>query len=212
MPLTSVKDWRVCLVVDPELFPHVNLLKAVTEAVAAGISSIQLRVKSSSTRHFFELATQLASLLRASNTPFIINDRVDIALACRADGVHLGQEDLPLAAAREILGPRRIIGISVNTVEEARAAEEGGADYIGVGPIFPTTSKKELRKILGLPGLREIRQATKLPILAIGGIKPENAASVHQAGADGVAVISAVLGKSDIKVQVNKLLQALEEI
>jgi len=134
---------------------------------------------------------------------------VDIALACGADGVHLGQQDLPLEVARKILGPNKIIGLSVNTVAEAWEAEKKGADYLGVGPIFPTSSKKDIRNLLGLSGLKKIREATSLPLMAIGGINLDNAAAVLQAGADGVAVISAILGAANLSLQIKKFLQVL---
>jgi len=210
MTISRIRNWRLYLIVDLELFPRINILEAVQEATAAGISALQLRVKQASTRDFFHLATQLASFLQSSSIPFIINDRVDIALACGADGVHLGQDDLPPEVARKILGPNKIIGLSVNTVTEAREAARSGVDYLGVGPIFPTSSKKNLRPLLGLEGLQKIRQVTSLPILAIGGINPENAAGVLQAGADGVAVISAILGAADITQQVKRFLQVLK--
>lgn len=204
----NIKNWRLCLIIDPELYPELNLLHVVEEAVKGGVSVIQLRLKKTSTKKFYQLAASLSPLLQSAQVPFIINDRVDIALACDASGVHLGQDDLPLAVARRILGPSKIIGISVNNQDEARQAEKEGADYLGVGPIFPSLSKKNLRSLLGIEGLKKIRHQTSLPILAIGGITPENINGVLQAGADGVAVISSILGAADIKAQVKKFIKA----
>lgn len=207
--ISPIKNWRLYLIIDPELYPQINVFEVTKEAIAAGISAIQLRVKQAPSRDFFHLASQLTLLLQAASIPFIINDRVDIALACGADGVHLGQQDLPLEVARKILGPNKIIGLSVNTVAEAWEAEKKGADYLGVGPIFPTSSKKDIRNLLGLSGLKKIREATSLPLMAIGGINLDNAAAVLQAGADGVAVISAILGAANPSLQIKKFLQVL---
>ncbi|HDJ23456.1 MAG TPA: thiamine phosphate synthase, partial [Candidatus Aminicenantes bacterium] len=178
MDVFSSPNWKVCLIIDPELYPELNLLQVVEDAIAGGISLVQLRLKKSSTKKFYQVATGIATHLRSSPLPLIINDRVDIALACNAAGVHLGQDDLPLAVARQLLGPSKIIGISVNNPDEARRAEEGGADYLGVGPIFPTSSKENLRPLLGIEGLKKVRKMTSLPLLAIGGITPENMGAV----------------------------------
>ena len=209
MDLFSSPNWKVCLIIDPELYPELNLLQVVEDAIAGGISLVQLRLKKSSTKKFYQVATGIATHLRSSPLPLIINDRVDIALACNAAGVHLGQDDLPLAVARQLLGPSKIIGISVNNPDEARRAEEGGADYLGVGPIFATSSKENLRPLLGIEGLKKVRKMTSLPLLAIGGITPENMGAVRQAGANGVAVISGILGAKDIKAQIKKFTHPL---
>ncbi len=175
-----------------------NLPSLIEAAVSGGVTVVQLRSKRQSTRAFCDLARDVIRILKPRRIPLIINDRIDVALACGADGVHLGQQDLLLTDARRILGPSGIIGISVNTIEEARDAENGGADYLGVGPLFPTSSKSRLRPILGLEGLRRIRKQVRLPLLAIGGISTDNAAAVRRAGADGVAVISALISAPDI--------------
>ncbi|MFW6160270.1 MAG: thiamine phosphate synthase [Acidobacteriota bacterium] len=202
-------DWKLCLIADPDLVNEDKLIPKVEEAVEAGVTLVQLRVKSLSTRKFLELAIPLSALLRKKNIPFLVNDRVDIALVSQASGVHLGQDDLPLPYARKILGPDKIIGISVHNLEEALTAEKKGADYLGAGPVFPTSSKKDLSPLLGLEGIRLIREKTHLPILAIGGIKPENASAVIAAGADGVAAISAFFQKKDVRLVSGEFKQAL---
>jgi thiamine-phosphate pyrophosphorylase len=202
-------DWRLCLIADAEAAGDRNLVSIIREAVDAGTTLVQLRGKKLSTRQFMNLALEASEYLKSRNIPFIINDRIDIALSCEADGVHLGQEDLPLPFARQILGKQKLIGISVNTVKEAEEAEAKGANYIGVGPIYHTPSKEELRTILHLEGLRTIREKVKIPILAIGGIQAETARDVISAGADGIAVISALMASEDIRKATSKLLEAI---
>jgi len=206
----SKVDWTLCLIADPEFSADRNIPAIVEDAVRSGVTLVQLRAKNLSCRDFLDLALNLTAFLNAHHIPLIINDRVDIALACRASGVHLGQDDLPLPLARQLLGPDKIIGISVNSREEAVAAEKQGADYLGVGPVYPTSTKKDLRAILGLPGLKAISETVRIPILAIGGITAENAGEVMASGADGVAVISAILGAEDISQATRKLLEAIQ--
>lgn len=202
-------DWRLCLVADAEAAGTRDLLAIIREAADAGATLIQLRGKTLDTRDFLDLAMRTSGFLKPRGIPLIINDRADVVLASGADGLHLGQKDLPLAYARKILGKERLIGISVNTIEEARAAESGGADYIGVGPIHFTSSKDKLPTILGLEGLRFVREKVRIPILAIGGIDADNAKAVMASGADGIAVISAIMGADNISKATGKLLSAL---
>lgn len=202
-------DWTLCLIADTGFSAGRDILPIVEEAVRSGVTLIQLRSKDFPSRDFFDLGLNLSRLLKPLNIPLIINDRADIALACSASGVHLGQDDLPLSAARQLLDPDKIIGISVNTVSEAQAAEKGGADYLGVGPVYPTSTKKGLKTVLGIQGLKIIRDRVRLPILAIGGIDAENGGEVMASGADGAAVISAILGAEDIGRATRELLEAL---
>lgn len=204
-------DWKLCLIADPSFVPENRLLEKVKEAVESGVTLVQLRVKSLSSRKFFELALLLSSLLKKKDIPFIVNDRVDIALASQASGVHLGQNDLPLSYARKILGPDKIIGISAHNLKEALTAEKEGADYLGVGPVFHTISKNNLSPIIGVDGIRLIRKKIRIPILAIGGITPENSSEVIAAGADGLAAISAFFKKSDIRQVAKNFRQAMSE-
>ena len=202
-------DWRLCLVADAEAAGPRNLVSIIQEATKAGATLIQLRSKKSKTREFLDLALQTAEILKHTEIPLIINDRVDVALACGADGVHLGQQDMPLVHARKLLGKDRLIGISVNTIEEAQAAEREGADYIGVGPVYFTSSKDKIPGILGLEGLRAVRKKVHIPILAIGGINTQNVRAVISCGADGIAVISAIMGADDAAKATTRLLNAL---
>jgi thiamine-phosphate pyrophosphorylase len=210
--LHSRIDWRLCFIADTEALAGMDVLQMIGDAVAGGATIIQMRTKKRDTREFLEVVMKTAEFLRNRKVPLIINDRVDVALACDADGVHLGQTDMPLPYARKILGKKRIIGISINTLDEARAAEKEGANYLGVGPVFPTSSKMDVPPVLGLEGIREIREKTKLPILAIGGINAANIADVISAGASGVAVISAVAGSGNPRAAATELIEAIEKV
>lgn len=195
--LEDMLDLSLYLVTDRDLAVGRPLAGIVRAAADAGVTCVQLRDKSGSTRTLVSQAQELISLLRPRGIPLIVNDRVDVALATGADGVHLGQDDLPLPAARALLGPSRVIGISVESVEQAIAAERTGADYLGVSPVFATPTKTDTAAPLGLDGLSAIRRATALPLVAIGGIGAHNAAAVIRAGADGVAVVSAIVAAAD---------------
>jgi len=203
-------DWRLCVIADVKAAGGRYLPPLIEESVEAGATMIQLRAKRLDTEDLFNLCCRIEEVLRGHDVPLVINDRVDIALACGTEGVHLGQRDLPLKHARALLGKKRIIGISVSTVDEALDAEAGGADYLGAGPVFYTDSKKNLPRTLGTEGLKAIRAEVKIPVLAIGGITVERTAEVAAAGADGIAVISAVWGKDDIAGAVKALLAAFK--
>ena len=189
-------DYGLYLVTDRVLAGGRELVDIVGEAVAGGVSCVQLREKHSDTRVFIDQARQLMALLKPAGIPLIINDRVDVALAVGAAGVHLGQKDMAIADARRLAGPRMIIGISAESLEDALRAESEGADYIGVSPVFATATKADAAPPLGLAGLRRIRAAVALPLVGIGGISRDNAGAVIAAGADGVAVVSAVVAAS----------------
>jgi thiamine-phosphate pyrophosphorylase len=205
-------DWRLCLIVDAEKMGKKDIISAILEAVKGGVSLVQLRAKKLRTREFLEMSLKISEILKEKNIPFIINDRVDIALSCKADGVHLGQQDLSLFYARKIMGKNRLIGVSINTVNEATEAEQGGADYLGVGPVFFTPTKEDLRPTLGIEGLREIRKIVRIPILAIGGVNAENARKIIDTGVNGVAVVSAILSSENIKKAARELAQAVRRI
>jgi thiamine-phosphate pyrophosphorylase len=158
---------------------------------------VQLREKTCSTREFIAEARAVRDFLKSRGVPLIINDRVDVALAVGADGVHLGQGDMLLAEARAILGESKVIGISAESLRDAVEAENAGADYLGVSPIFATPTKTDTAAPLGLEGLRAIRREVRLPLVAIGGLNAGNAAAVIAAGADGVAVVSAIAAADD---------------
>ena len=203
-------DFSLYLVADAEFAAGRDLLGMVGAAVRGGVTVVQLRAKNLPSRDFLELGLRAADLLARTGVPLLVNDRLDIALACGAGGIHLGQEDMPLAAARKILGGDRIIGISVNTVEEARAAEAGGADYVGASPAFATATKETALPILGPEGVRSIKRAVRIPVVAIGGISAVNAAALVHSGADGIAVISAILGAPDARRATEDLRKAFK--
>ena len=180
-------------------------------ALAAGVRLFQYRNKSGSRREVYNASYELAGMVKRSGGVFIVNDHADIAKAVDADGVHLGQDDLPLEYGRKILGRDKLIGISTHSVEQAREAEAAGADYIGFGPLFPTTTK-DAGTQQGAERLRLVRNAVTLPVLAIGGIRPDTVAETMQAGADGVAVISAVLSASDPGAVARDLIKRINAI
>ncbi len=190
-------DYSLYLVADADFAGERDLAAIVDAAVRGGVTVVQLRAKSLGGRAFTGLALELSRRLAGTGVPLLINDRVDIALACGAAGVHLGQDDMPVAAARRILGPEAAIGVSVNTPEEAVLAEREGADYAGAGPAFATATKETPLAVLGPAGIGRIKRAVRIPIVAIGGISAGNAASLAAAGADGIAVVSAILGAPD---------------
>ena len=189
---------------DPEQTKGRDPETVLCRLLEGGAKMVQLRAKTMAPRDFLRLARSARGLTKANGCRLIINDRADFALACDADGVHLGQEDLPLYAARKIMG-QKLIGISTHNVDQAREAESGGADYIGFGPMFGTTTKATGHPARGLEMLRQIRAAVKLPIVAIGGIKEENVESVWRAGADSAATISDILGAQDVTAKTSRI-------
>ena len=186
-------DYSLYLVTDRTLSLGRSTVEVVRAAIRGGVSCVQLREKGCSTREFMDEARLLKALLAGTGVPLFINDRLDVALAVGADGVHLGQNDLAIADARRLVGNRMIIGISAESVADAIRAEAEGADYIGASPVFTTPTKTDTAPPLGLDGLRAIRRAVQLPLVAIGGIDADNAAQVLRAGADGLAVVSAIV-------------------
>ena len=182
------------------------LTSVLREFLKGGAKLIQLRAKELSSGDFFALAKEARQITRDAGSLFIVNDRADIALGCSADGVHLGQEDLPLHAARKILGKDKLIGISTHDLAQASEAERLGADYIGFGPIFGTTTKETGHSPRGLEMLREVRIAIKIPIVAIGGITESSVAEVWKAGADAAAIISDLMGAEDAGDKVRRIL------
>jgi thiamine-phosphate pyrophosphorylase len=192
-------------ILDPEQTKGRDPEAVVRQILDGGAKMVQLRAKTMAPRDFLQLARSARGLTKSHDCRLIINDRADIALACDADGVHLGQEDLPLHAARKIIG-QKLIGISTHDADQAKEAETGGADYIGFGPMFGTTTKETGISARGVEMLRQIRAAVKLPIVAIGGIKEENVQSVWRAGADSAAIISDILGAEDATAKTKRIL------
>ena len=175
---------------------HVELTEL---AIAGGADTIQFRQKGGATREMIRAAEQMQALCRKAGVTFVVNDRVDVAIACHADGVHLGQDDFPIPLARKLLGAEAIIGGSASSLEEARKCLLEGADYVGFGPVYATTSKEDAGPASGLGLLKQIVEAIPLPIIAIGGISRDNLPPLMRAGVHGIAVISAVCCQEDPK-------------
>jgi len=191
--LRKAIDYSLYLVTDRLLAGGRPLTEVVKAAVAGGATVVQLREKHCSTREFVEIARALKRALHGSGVPLIINDRLDVALVVGADGVHLGQEDMAIGDARQLLPPGALVGISVESLADAMVAAREGADYLGISPVFATSTKVDTAPPLGLAGVRAIRESVALPLVGIGGINSENVASVIAAGADGAAVVSAIV-------------------
>lgn len=182
----------------------------VRQALIAGVEIIQLRDKIATSGDLYREAKTLMALCIGTKSKLIINDRVDIALAVNADGVHLGQEDIPCEVARQLLGEKKIIGVTVHSLNEALNAEKASSDYLGVSPIFVTHTKSDSGTPCGLETLREIRAQCKIPIVAIGGINLQNASEVIKAGADMICAISAVLTKKDVVEEIGRFQRRFE--
>lgn len=204
-----MKLGRLYVIVDAAVARGRSLVEVARAALEGGAEIIQLRAKEWSAREMLEVGGALLGLCRCYGVPFLVNDRADVAWALGADGVHLGQDDLPLPVARRLLGQGKIIGISVDTLDEALKAQEDGADYVSLGPIFPTSTKRDTGPVVGLEGLAKVRCGVQVPLVAIGGINQANAASVLAAGADTVAVIGAVVGAEDVRAATARLRAAL---
>jgi len=186
-------------------FSRAGILNDAEKAVACGTRIVQYRNKEATTGVMFREAALLKRICAGTGTRLVINDRVDIALAMAADGVHLGQDDLPYGEARRLLGSDKIIGLTVHSLQEALQAERAGADYLGVSPIFPTGTKSDAGSPCGLETLRAIREACRVPLVAIGGIDLSRVQGVIQAGADMVCAISAVVAGPDVTAEIKKL-------
>jgi thiamine-phosphate pyrophosphorylase len=201
---------RLHVLTDSELQTRWSHLDLARSALEAGAETIQYRRKQGPTRLLLEEAITLREICRRWKVPLVVNDRVDVALCADADGVHLGDEDLPIALARDILGPARIIGGSSGHADDATARHREGADYAGIGPVFATFSKRDAGPVLGLDGLSRAVRAADLPLIAIGGITPENLAEVLATGVYGVAVLGAVCLADDPAAVVARMRTLIE--
>lgn len=193
---TSCSAWRLYVIVDPAAARGRDLAQIAAQAIRGGADAIQLRDKTGSVRQVIEQAERLLAVTRPAAVPLIINDRIDVAAASGADGVHVGQDDLPVSAARRILGPDRIIGKSTHTLPQALEAEGEGVDYLAVGPIYPTPTKPESQSV-GRALIAQVRAKVHTPLVVIGGIEERTLPEVLQAGAACVAVVRAVCGADD---------------
>ncbi len=200
-------DYSLYLVTDQDLMSTETLYEAVEQAILGGCTLIQLREKNQSSIDFYQTALEIKALTDRYHIPLIINDRIDIALAVKADGVHIGQSDIPAVAARQIIGHDMLLGVSVSCVDEAVQAANDGADYLGVGTMFPTGTKEDA-KLVTMEELSHIRKAASLPMVVIGGINKENAAGFAALGVDGLAVVSAIIAQPEMKQAAMEVKQA----
>lgn len=205
-------DLRLYVITDSNLAHGRPLTDVVDQSIAGGATVIQLREKNLSTRELVLLGQQLRKITHQKGVTFIVNDRLDVALAVGADGVHLGQDDMPVSLARRLLGPDKIIGVSADTPAEAEEAYRAGADYLGTGPIFPTSTKPDAGAALGIKRFATLCRQFPLPVVGIGGINAENADEVIKAGAAGVAVISAVIGAPNVTEAAKKIARAVSRL
>ena len=203
---------RLYAIIDPAQASGRSVIEIGEILLSAGIRLIQLRDKQASSRELYEHARRLSELVRAQRGTCIVNDRADVARAAGADGVHVGQDDLPVELARRVIGPGKLVVFSTHVLAQVRDADRSSADYVAFGPIFPTSSKERPDPVVGLAGLREARKATRKPLVAIGGITVQNAREVIEAGADSVAVISDLLKAGDLHQRAEEFLKAVGEV
>ena len=197
-------DYTLYLVTDRQLMSCDSLTEAVEQAILGGCTMIQLREKELSSLEFYNQAVAVKLVTDKYHIPLIINDRIDIAMAVQATGVHIGQHDLPLAAVRKVIGENMLLGVSASSIAEAIQAQQDGADYLGVGAMFPTGTKTDADSV-SMEELQKIRAAVSLPIVVIGGINKGNAGRFKPMGIDGLAVVSAIIAQSDIKAAAAEL-------
>ncbi len=205
-----MKEFRLYAITGEEFHQGRDLIEVMEAAIIGGVDIFQLRDKYSSKKIVLEKAKRLKQLSEKYNVPFIVNDHIDIALAVDADGIHLGQDDLPLQEARKIFGKDKIIGISTHAMSEAREAEREGADYIGVGPIFPTKSKVDVVDPVTTNYIEEVVKEISIPFVAIGGIKLHNVDRVLEAGATRICAISEIVGSSDVTKTCQEFIRKIE--
>lgn len=202
---------RLYAVTDQTWSNDITLKEQVELAIQGGVTFVQLREKKKSKEEIIQIAREIKQITDKYQIPFVINDNVEVALEVDADGVHVGQEDMKAVEARGLLGDKKIIGVSVHTVEEAVEAQKMGANYIGVGAVFPTSTKKNAVKMSNKT-LQDICQAVDIPVVAIGGIQTENIMELKESGIDGIAVVSAIFSKKDIKQAAKELRDMVEQI
>lgn len=204
-----MKELKLYLVTDSDILEGRDFYNCIEEALKGGVTILQLREKDASGKEFLERAIKLRELTKKYNVKFIINDRVDIAMLCDADGVHVGQSDIPANKVRELIGEDKIVGVSARTVEEALIAKENSADYLGVGAMFTTTTKLDAKSV-SIEKLKEIKKAVDLPIVAIGGLSLNNIDKLKVCNVDGYAVVSAILGAPNIKLECEKWIEKIQ--
>lgn len=204
-------DYSLYLATDTDLCHPRDLCQCVEEAIAAGVTLVQLREKKYSAQYTYELGKKLLNITQHYGVPLIINDRIDLMLALNADGVHLGRTDLPLDVGRKLIGNNKIMGYSVNTLPHLEHAISHGTDYVGIGPIFPTQTKTDTADAIGLNGITKLTSQSPIPCVAIGSVNATNCTDIIKAGAHGICVISAILTASNIAEQTQRLRQLIRE-
>lgn len=207
----STVDYSLCLVTDRGLMSTATLEEAVAQSISGGVTIVQLREKDTSSAEMYGLAGRLKEICDQNNVPLIIDDRVDIALAVGASGVHIGQNDLPANVVRRIIGSDKIMGVSATNVHEALQAQEDGADYIGVGAMIPTGSKTDA-KIVSIDELSAIRAAVTIPIMIIGGLNCDNLLRFAGMGVNAIAVISAIIAQEDIRTAASEMKKIIRSV
>ncbi|SES64076.1 thiamine-phosphate diphosphorylase [Natronincola peptidivorans] len=190
-------DYSLYLITDRHLVGTKDFFDSIAKALEGGVTLLQVREKDISSKEFYDISLKLKKIAHAYNVPLIINDRLDIALAVDADGLHIGQSDLPIDVVRKILGESKILGYSVSTIQEALYGQRMAADYLGAGAVFSTDSKADAGEAIGLEGLKKIVAAVSIPVVGIGGISISNINKVKSTGADGISLISAILSQED---------------
>lgn len=204
-------DFRVYLVLDPDLTAQFGMVETAVAAAQAGAGLIQLRAPNWKKRACYDCAIALKKALRPFHIPLIVDDHVDVALAAQADGVHVGQKDLPIEVVRQLVGPDMIVGLSINNLAQLESMNPHLVDYIGVGPVFATTTKKDADAPIGVSGLSNIAQLSPVPVVGIGGINEERTVEIARTAADGIAVISAICGQVDPGKATRNLLAAWQK-
>ena len=204
-------DYSVYLVTDRELLGAQDMCQVVADAIAGGVSVVQLREKNLSARDFVYLARDVLEVTRPAGVPLLVNDRVDVALATDADGVHVGQDDIPAGLVRRIIGADKILGVTAHDADELNRAVEDGADYVGTNAIYGTPTKTDTRPPIGAEGLQERYANSTVPVIAIGGVNHANAREVILAGADGVAVVRAIMGAEDTRAAAAELRSIVDQ-
>ena len=197
------KDLKLYLVTDSEILKDRDFYKCIEDAIKSGVTMVQLREKNADGKEFLEKAIKLRKLTNKYNTTFVINDRIDIAILVDADGVHIGQSDIDAVSARKLLGDNKIIGVSARNLQEAKIAKENGADYLGIGAMFSTSTKSDA-KLVSFNTLEEIIKEVNLPFVLIGGITLDNVKKLKHFKPDGYALVSGILGTDDINKRVEK--------
>ncbi|MCM2677792.1 thiamine phosphate synthase [Alkalicoccobacillus plakortidis] len=206
-----MKEFRLYAITGEEFHPGKELVNVMEQAILGGVDIVQLRDKKSSKIDVLKKARKLREVTKKHGVTFIVNDHIDVALAVGADGIHVGQDDLPLDEVRRIVGPDMVIGISTHQIDEAIQAEKGGADYIGVGPIFPTNSKEDVVDPVTTSYIQQIEAEISIPYVAIGGIKRHNLKQVMDAGAKRVCMITEIVEADDVKARCEEIINLMEE-